>query len=43
MRQILAYLRHVLNRYYPLKSEENQLRETCNTKRSSAITLSMEL
>ena len=43
MRQILAYLQHVLSWYYSLNSEENQQRETCDTKKSSAITLSMEL
>ena len=43
MHQILVCLWHVLNWYYPLKSEEKQWRETCDMKKSSVVSLSMEL
>ena len=38
-----AYQSKKVNWYYPLKSEENQWRETGDTKKPSVITLSMEL
>ena len=34
---------HVLNWYHPLKSEEKQWKETCNMKKTSVVSLSMEL
>ena len=43
MHQILVCLWHVLNWYYPLKSEEKQWRETCDMKKPSVVSLSMEL
>ena len=43
MCQILVCVRHVLNWYYPLKSEEKQWIETCDMKKPSVVSLSMEL
>ena len=43
MHQILVCLWHVLNWYYPLKNEEKQWRETCDMKKPSVVSLSMEL
>ena len=43
MHQILAYWWHVPDWYYPLKSEEKQWRETCDMKKPSVLTWSMEL
>ena len=38
MHQILACLWHVLDWYYPLKSEERQWGETCDMKKPSFAT-----
>ena len=43
MHQILACLWHLLNWYYPLKSDEKECKETYDMKKLSVVILSMEL